>query len=138
MNKIFTLLNSILASIIGVVAPLKAIILIIVSAVFVDFCLAVYNAWKKGIPITSRKMYQTVPKILIYISVILIVYYGNTFIFEVPMDLHKIVGGFILLTEMKSIDENINLILGFSLFSQLTDFLSRGKNSTKLLEDGKS
>ena len=132
MNKLFTLLNSILASIIGVVAPLKAIILIIVSAVFVDFMLAIYNAWKKGIPITSRKMYQTVPKLLIYVSVIVIIYYANVFVFEVPMDLHKIVGGFILLTEFKSIDENINLILGFSLFSQLTDFLSRGKNSTKI------
>ena len=132
MNKIITLLNSILASIIGVVAPLKAIILIIVAAVFVDFMLAIYNAWKKGIPITSRKMYQTVPKLLIYVSVIVIIYYANVFVFEVPMDLHKIVGGFILLTEFKSIDENINLILGFSLFSQLTDFLSRGKNSTKI------
>lgn len=132
MNKLFTLLNSILASIIGVVAPLKAIILIIVSAVFIDFLLAIYNAWKKGIPITSRKMYQTVPKLLIYVSVIVIIYYANVFVFEVPMDLHKIVGGFILLTEFKSIDENINLILGFSLFSQLTDFLSRGKNSTKI------
>jgi choline-glycine betaine transporter len=132
MNKFVGLLNSIVASIIGVIAPLKAIILIIVAAVFIDFSLAVYHAFKKGIPITSRKMYQTIPKLLIYISVILIVYYSNIFIFEVPMDLHKIVGGFILLTEFKSIDENINLILGFSLFSQLTDFLSRGKNSTKI------
>ena len=131
MNKFITLLNSIVASVIGVIAPLKAIVLIIVAAVFIDFSLAVYHALKKGIPITSRKMYQTIPKLLIYISVILIVYYSNIYIFEVPMDLHKIVGGFILLTEFKSIDENINLILGFSLFSQLTDFLSRGKNSNK-------
>ena len=132
MNKFITIINSIVASIIGVVAPLKAIILIIVSAVFIDFMLAIYNAWKKKIPITSRKMYQTIPKLLIYISVIIIIYYANVFVFEVPMDLHKIVGGFILLTEFKSIDENINLILGFSLFSQLTDFLSRGKNSSKV------
>jgi hypothetical protein len=131
MNKFVGLINSIVASIVGVIAPLKAIIFIIVAAVFIDFGLAIYNAWKKGIPITSRKMYQTIPKLLIYISVILIVYYSNIFIFEVPMDLHKIVGGFILLTEFKSIDENINLILGFSLFSQLTDFLSRGKNTNK-------
>jgi hypothetical protein len=131
MNKFVGLINSIVASIVGVIAPLKAIVLIIVAAVFIDFGLAIYNAWKKGIPITSRKMYQTIPKLLIYISVILIVYYSNIFIFEVPMDLHKIVGGFILLTEFKSIDENINLILGFSLFSQLTDFLSRGKNTNK-------
>jgi choline-glycine betaine transporter len=131
MNKFVGLLNSIVASVIGVIAPLKAIVLIIVAAVFIDFSLAVYHALKKGIPITSRKMYQTIPKLLIYISVILIVYYSNIYIFEVPMDLHKIVGGFILLTEFKSIDENINLILGFSLFSQLTDFLSRGKNSNK-------
>lgn len=132
MNKFITIINSIVASIIGVVAPLKAIILIIVAAVFIDFMLAIYNAWKKKIPITSRKMYQTIPKLLIYISVIIIIYYANVFVFEVPMDLHKIVGGFILLTEFKSIDENINLILGFSLFSQLTDFLSRGKNSSKV------
>jgi hypothetical protein len=131
MNKFITLLNTIVASFIGVIAPLKAIVLIIVAAVFIDFGLAIYHALKKGIPITSRKMYQTIPKLLIYISVILIVYYSNLHVFEVPMDLHKIVGGFILLTEFKSIDENINLILGFSLFSQLTDFLSRGKNSSK-------
>lgn len=132
MNKFISLLNTIVASVIGVIAPLKAIVLIIVAAVFIDFALAIYHALKKGIPITSRKMYQTIPKLLIYISVILIVYYSNIYIFEVPMDLHKIVGGFILLTEFKSIDENINLILGFSLFSQLTDFLSRGKNSSKV------
>jgi hypothetical protein len=132
MNKFISLLNTIVASVIGVIAPLKAIVLIIVAAVFIDFGLAIYHALKKGIPITSRKMYQTIPKLLIYISVILIVYYSNIYIFEVPMDLHKIVGGFILLTEFKSIDENINLILGFSLFSQLTDFLSRGKNSSKV------
>ena len=47
MNKIVTLLNSILASIIGVIAPLKAIILIIVASVFIDFCLAIYHAFKK-------------------------------------------------------------------------------------------
>ena len=132
MNKFISLLNTIVASVIGVIAPLKAIVLIIVAAVFIDFALAIYHALKKGIPITSRKMYQTIPKLLIYISVIVIVYYSNIYIFEVPMDLHKIVGGFILLTEFKSIDENINLILGFSLFSQLTDFLSRGKNSSKV------
>lgn len=118
-------------SILGVFAPIKGIILVIISAVFLDFILAIYNAWKKDIPITSRKMYQTIPKLLIYILVIIIIYYSNLFIFEIPMDLHKIIGSFILLTEMKSIDENINLILGFSLFNQLTDFLSRGKNSNK-------
>jgi uncharacterized membrane protein YidH (DUF202 family) len=83
MNKFITLLNSIVASVIGVIAPLKAIVLIIVAAVFIDFSLAVYNAWKKGIPITSRKMYQTIPKILIYISVILIVYYSNSWWFYI-------------------------------------------------------
>lgn len=132
MNKLITLLNSIVASFIGVIAPLKAIVLIIIAAVFIDFFLAIYNAWKKGIPITSRKMYQTIPKLLIYVSVIIILYYSNLYVFEIPMDLHKIVGGFILLTEFKSIDENIKLILGFSLFSQLTGFLSRGKNSSKV------
>jgi phage-related holin len=131
MNKLFSLFETLMLSILGVFAPIKGIILVIISAVFLDFILAIYNAWKKDIPITSRKMYQTIPKLLIYILVIIIIYYSNLFIFEIPMDLHKIIGSFILLTEMKSIDENINLILGFSLFNQLTDFLSRGKNSNK-------
>lgn len=136
MKNILTIIETILTSILSIFAPIKGIILIIIFAVLLDFIFAIYNAYKKGIPITSRRMYKTIPKLLIYLSVIIVIYYGNLFVFEIPMDLHKIIGGFILITEFKSIDENIKLILGFSLFNQLADFLSRGNNTTKF-EDGK-
>ena len=137
MKNLLSITKFILASIIGLLAPIKSIILILFFIVFVDFGLALYNAFKKGIPITSRRMYKTIPKLLIYVLVMFITYYSNLLIFHSDIELHKFVAGFIVLTEIKSIDENIKLIIGYSIFDEMLELLGRGdvNNSKKQLND---
>jgi hypothetical protein len=99
--------------------------------IFCDFVFGIYRAFKNGEIITSRKMSNTLPKILMYNVVIVALFLSNTYILETGLPLEKIGAGLICLVELRSIDESWNIIFGWSLWDKVAKSLNRGKSNTK-------
>lgn len=74
--------------------------------------------------VQSRKMSHSVAKFIFYFAGILLAHLINHFM-ELEMPLVKMVLGFIMLIELKSIDENMKVVLGYSIFGKLLDVIKR-------------
>lgn len=118
------------------VAPITAMMWATVILIVVDFITGVSAAIKTKTALSSGKLYSTVSKFLIYLMVILAAHaFEQNIVQVIPMT--QIVGGFIGLTELKSIFENFNKIYGIDLWEQLKEFFKK-KNITDTLDPNKS
>lgn len=95
--------------------------------VLVDMILGVKSAKKKGIEITSRRRKDTVTKGVMYMSA-LIISHSCVILFKLPVPMLEITGGFIIYTEITSIDENYYTLTGRKLFSHLKKVLKTNSN----------
>lgn len=88
----------------------------------IDWLTGVYASYKlreKGKSwFTSFKMRRTIEKFVFYMLAIAVAYVFRQEFFEDLM-LGKIVAGYIALTEMKSIYENISRIMGVNVFNEI-------------------
>lgn len=133
---ILTNLNNILLSLIAVISPIKPLFLVTGFLIMADFIFGLYKAKKLGEKITSRKMGNTISKLLLYNIAILSVYLLNHYVIMTTLPLEKIVAGLIGLTELKSLDESFTLLFGFSFYDKIKKILKRGASNTKdLLDD---
>ncbi len=98
-------------------APVVPLMLTIGFFVLADFFTGVLAARKRGEQITSSKMRPTVMKGLGYMSAIVVAH-----VFQMQFlpgfEVMKIVAGLIAFMELKSLDENIRVLTGKSLFKQ--------------------
>lgn len=125
-------LSFFVATLVGIFTPIIPLILTILSLVAVDFILAIYKAWKKDPKsITSRKMSNTIGKILVYTLTILSLFLLETYILGPVLPVTKIVAVLISLVELKSIDETFKALLGYSFYNKLVDMAKRGVSDTK-------
>ncbi len=85
--------------------------------IFADLITGILAAKKRGEEITSKKARNTIPKGLGYMIAIMV---GHVFEvhFVQGLEVMKIVAGLIAVIEIKSLDENIKIITGKSLFNQ--------------------
>ena len=102
--------------------PVYEYLLIVGLLVFLDPYLEIRNAVKSG-EFTSRKLESVVHKTVIYISAILLAHAGEK-VFEIDL-LLKITGGWIAYTELVSIDENTEKLLGYSIFGKIIKKIKR-------------
>jgi hypothetical protein len=97
---------------------------------------AIYSAYKKNpSSVTSRKMGNTIGKLLIYISTIMVVYLVEKYILIDILPITKMVAGLISFVELKSIDETFNNLMGFSFYTGLINMIKRGASTTKDIVD---
>lgn len=127
-KNILTLVVKLLLLILALLAPVKQIILATLFLVFVDFVTGVLAARVKRHKITSARMSQTIGKILVYITTIIVVHIVNEYMLfgSDVLPLEGFVAGFIALTELKSILENLDTATKskHSLLKALSDKLS--------------
>lgn len=110
----------------SVLAPIQHLIFATVFFVLADFVTGIWKAKKIGETITSQKMKNTIPKLLLYVLALIVGQVAQQFVLpEIPFV--KIFSGFIALVEIKSILENINGITGLDLWKELKSYLSRKK-----------
>jgi phage-related holin len=117
-------------------APLHKVFATMTLLIVVDFITALYAAWRtKGISsLNSRKMGNTLSKFLFYNLVIVSAHFVEVSIIpEIP--LLKVVGGFIAMTELKSILENFNLIYGINITKAVRRFFHRQELGDAILEE---
>lgn len=120
-----------LISLVAVLTPVKPMLLTVGFLVVSDFIFGLYKSYKKGLNITSRKMSNTITKLLLYTITILAVFFLETYIITDVLPFTKLVAGLISLVEIKSIDEHFNSLFGYSIWSKLRAFIDRGKSTTK-------
>jgi len=125
-------LSLILASVVSIFSPVIPLILTLLFLVGIDFILAVYRSYRiDPKSITSRKMSNTIGKILIYTSTILSLFLLEKYILDSILPITKMVVALISFVEIKSIDESFKLLLGYSFYEKLVDMVKRGSSNTK-------
>lgn len=123
--------DSVLVTLLAFLAPIKPLLLTVGFLVAVDFVFGIYKAWKTKQEITSRKMSNTITKLLLYNLVVITVWALEKNIIGSDIPITKIVAGMICLVEFKSIDETFKLLFGFSIWEKMKKSLGRGDSITK-------
>lgn len=105
--------------------PIGNYIIIISILLVFDFITGVQAARKRGEKITSEGWRRTATKIWIYAMSIILTHYIKITMLStsVELDLAKYISCFLISTELKSLDENIESITGVSILSKLLKFL---------------
>lgn len=71
-------------------------------------------------------MCNTISKLVLYQVCILVSFLIETYVLPL-LSISKIVAGFLTLTEMKSMSENVSSILGIDIFAKVQNLLKREK-----------
>jgi hypothetical protein len=129
--KLKAYLSALLLSIVGIFSPIVPLMLTVGFLIATDFVMAIYKAYKKKEKITSRKMYNTVPKIFIYNLMIISVFLLEKYIIQSGVPIEKVAASAIALTEVKSICESFYSLTGIDLMDKFKDLFSRGESKTK-------
>ena len=129
-------ISSIFISVIAVLSPIQSLFLTVGFLVVADFLFGLYRAYKIKEVITSRKMANTISKLILYNVMILSVYLSNHYIINTGIPVEKIAAGLIGIVELKSLDESFSTIFGFGVYDKMRDALQRGVSDTK--EDKKN
>lgn len=106
-------------------APISNVMFAVLFLIFVDLITGLSASIKEKQHITSSALSRTIAKILIYLTTIIVAFVVNKYLlvgFDFPVD--SIVSGFIAITEMKSIMENLNRLSHKSVLKDLILMLS--------------
>jgi len=129
-------INSLFIATLAVFTPVLPLLLTTGFLIIADFLFGIYRAFKKGEVITSRKMGNTISKIVLYNLAILSVYFLDHYVIKSGLNLEKIAAGLIGIVEIKSLDESFKTLFGWSIWDKLKVILQRGSSTTKdLLDD---
>jgi phage-related holin len=108
-----------IAAIIGIFAPVHAIMLAAGFLIFADLATGMMAAKKRGEKISSAAMRRTVSKILVYQLVIMSGFLVETYMIGGAIPISKIAASIIGMTELFSILENAEQIYGQPIFKKL-------------------
>ena len=131
MKMFFSRLDFLFAAILGVLTPVSPIIYTLTFVIVCDFLFGIYRAYKCKEEITSRKMAQTLPKLLLYNIIIIALFLVDKYVMNTGIGLEKVAATLMILIEMKSVDESFKSIFGYSLWNKVIDSIERGKSITK-------
>ena len=114
------ILKSVLLLVAAFLAPISTVIFAVMFLIFVDLITGVLASLKEKQRITSSAMSRTIAKTFVYCTTIIVTYVVHKYLlvgFDFPVE--SIVSGFIALTEMKSILENMDRISNHSVLKDL-------------------
>jgi len=131
MKTFLSRLDFIFTAILGVLTPVAPIIYTLTFVIICDFLFGLYRAYKCKEEITSRKMAQTLPKLLLYNLIIIALFLVDKYVMNTGIGLEKVAATLMILIEMKSVDESFKSIFGYSLWNKVIDSIERGKSITK-------
>jgi phage-related holin len=118
-------LSSLLVSILIVFAPVKATLITVMVLTIADLISGIMAARKERKKITSSGLKRTIIKTTVYEAVIMLGFLTERYMTGDAIPVVKILAGFIGLTELKSVMENIERISGMSIIKLLIDRLNR-------------
>jgi len=126
LQDIKALLLKLSILLLGIFAPLHQILISLLFLVLLDFITGILAAIKKKQKITSSRLSRTISKLLVYCTTVGAVHITNSMLLfgENFLPLESFVVGFIAVTELKSIFENLNRISRQPFLSDLIGKLS--------------
>jgi uncharacterized membrane protein len=104
--------------------PIKGFLLFTVFVVFADTITGILAARKREEAITSKGLYRTSQKIVVYFVGIMI-FEGSRITFNLPLNITYMVAFTIAVTELFSISENIKSITGTNIGTIILRFFRR-------------
>jgi len=104
--------------------PIKGFLLFTVAVVFADTITGIKAARKEGQKISSKGLYRTTEKIVVYFVAILI-FEGAKNTFNIPFPITYMVAMMISATELFSVAENIKRITNVELATLITRFFKK-------------
>lgn len=120
------LLKLTLASL-AVLAPAKGMILTCFCLIVADLITGLLAAKRSKEPITSRGFRRTTVKLFVYESAIILGYLTQTYLTGDSIPVASIIAGFIGITELLSVLENLNIISNNNLLKALLEKLNQSK-----------
>ena len=125
-----TWLTGILVAAAAALSPVLPLFITATLLILGDFLFAIWRCHKTGVVITSRKMSNIIPKLLLYNIAILLSFLVETYVLESGVGIHRMCLGVIALVEFKSIDESFKLLFGYSIYEHAMKFIRRPENSS--------
>lgn len=120
-----------IAAVVGIFAPVHAIMLVTGFLIFADLATGIMAAKKRGEKISSAAMRRTVSKILVYQLVIMSGFLVETYMVGGVIPISKIAASIIGMTELLSILENAEHIYGQPIFKKLLRMLGSENDKPK-------
>ena len=104
--------------------PIKHFLIFTIFVVFADTVTGIIAAKKRNEPITSKGLYRTSQKVVVYLVGIMI-FHGASVTFGLPSQIVYSVSFLISFTELYSISENIKSITGVNIGTLVLKFFRR-------------
>ena len=104
--------------------PIKHFLIFTIFVVFADTVTGIIAAKKRGEKITSKGLYRTSQKVVVYFCGIMI-FHGAGITFGLPSQIVYSVSFLIAFTELYSVSENIKSITGVNLATTILRFFRR-------------
>ncbi len=101
-----------LLSTLAVFAPIKTMLITAGVLVLFDLVTGIWASAKTGVPISSNRLGRTVTKIFVYQLAIICGFLTEKFLVSDALPFAKLAAGYVGLTELKSIYENLSRISG--------------------------
>ena len=115
-------------NLIAVILPIQKFLTIVVVMVVIDFITGIWAALVRKENIRSRTMQRTTIKITVYLIALLTGHYIDV-VFESIIQIVYVLAGVIVLTEFKSVLENLSDIVGYDLVEKFASKLPPPFNS---------
>ncbi len=123
----------------AVFLPIKELMLTIGFLVGADMVVGIWKALKLKQRIRSRRMSDTITKLLLYQIAIMSGFLIETFIISELIPITKLVATVIAVIEFKSIVESIESVTGKDLWSKIKTIIGRkSEDITDAMTDGKN
>ena len=129
-NWIYTHLSQIFVAFIAVISPVQTVMIAVGFLIFFDFISGIVKAYKKGEEITSKKMSDTIGKIVFYNIAIFTGIAINCILATTLINAVSIIASAIASIEGYSILENISSITNTNLREATSGLFSRIKEVT--------
>jgi uncharacterized membrane protein len=104
--------------------PIKHFLIFTIFVVFADTVTGIMAARKRNEPITSKGLYRTSQKVVVYFVGIMI-FHGASITFGIPSQIVYSVSFLIAFTELYSVSENIKSITGVNIGTIILKFFKR-------------
>jgi uncharacterized membrane protein len=104
--------------------PIKHFLIFTIFVVFADTVTGIIAAKKRGDKITSKGLYRTSQKVVVYFCGIMI-FHGASVTFGLPFQIVYSVSFLIAFTELYSVSENIKSITGVNIGTIILRFFKR-------------
>jgi uncharacterized membrane protein len=104
--------------------PIKHFLIFTIFVVFADTVTGIIAAKKRGEKITSKGLYRTSQKVVVYFCGIMI-FHGASVTFGLPSQIVYSISFLIAFTELYSVSENIKSITGVNIGTIILKFFKR-------------